>query len=285
MSKSQPIALRTAALALAALVAFSANSILARLALGAGLVDAASYGAIRIVAGAAMLLLLTRLRSGAYRQGSWTSGALLALYAAPFAFAYLELSAGTGALVLFGAVQASMFVAGLRGGERPGVVEWAGVTLAVAGLVWFVLPGVDRAPLLGTLLMAVAGVAWGGYSLRGRRAGRPLFDTTGNFVRAVPFMAAVLLVRLPFLDVTAEGTWYAVLSGAVASALGYAVWYAALAGLTAIRAATLQLSVPVLTAWAGVWLLDERITTRLALAGSAVVAGVALAVFGRSRPA
>lgn len=282
MIQSQPLSARTAALALAALTAFSANSILARLALGAGLVDAASYGAIRIASGALMLGALTRFRSDAVRGGSWASGGLLALYAAPFAFAYLDLSAGAGALILFGAVQITMFVSGLRGGERPGPVEWIGVAMAIAGLVWFVLPGVDRAPLVGALLMAIAGIAWGGYSLRGRRAGRPLFDTTGNFIRAVPFMIAVLAVGLPSLDVTAEGAMYAVGSGAVASALGYAVWYAALAGLTSIRAAVLQLTVPVITAWAAVWLLDEQITTRLALAGSAVLVGVALAVFART---
>lgn len=282
MSHSQPLAARTAALALAALVAFSANSILARLALGSDLLDAASYAAIRIGAGALMLLLLTRARPDAYRSGSWASGALLALYAAPFAFAYLELPAGTGALILFGAVQVTMFAFGLGHGERPRALEWFGVAMAMAGLVWFVLPGVDRAPLLGAAFMAIAGIAWGGYSLRGRRAKRPLFDTTGNFVRAVPFVVAVLLLRLPSLELTAEGVVYAVLSGAVASALGYAVWYAALAGLTATRAATIQLAVPVLTAWAGVWLLHEQITSRLTLAGSAVVAGVALAVFART---
>ncbi len=283
MSQSQPLAARTAALALAALVAFSANSILARLALGSDLADAASYAAIRIGAGALMLLVLTRARPEAYRSGSWASGALLALYAAPFAFAYLELPAGTGALILFGAVQVTMFAFGLgRRGERPRPLEWAGVAMAMAGLVWFVFPGVDRAPLLGATLMAIAGIAWGGYSLRGRSASRPLLDTTGNFVRAVPFVVAVLLWRIPALKVTPEGVGYAVLSGAVASALGYAIWYAALAGLTATRAATLQLAVPVLTAWAGVWLLHEQITTRLALAGSAVIAGVALAVFART---
>lgn len=282
MNQSPSFSARTGALALAALVAFAANSILARLALGAGLVDAASYAVVRIAAGAVMLLVLTRFRSTAYRSGSWASGALLALYAAPFAFAYLELPAGTGALILFGAVQVTMFATGLGTGERPRPAEWAGVVLAVAGLVWFVLPGVDRAPLLGALLMTVAGIAWGGYSLRGRRASQPLLSTTGNFVRAVPFVAAVALLTLPSLEVTAEGVGYAALSGAVASALGYAVWYAALPGLTSTRAATLQLAVPVITAWAGVWLLDEQITSRLTLAGSAVLAGVALAVLGRS---
>lgn len=282
MTQSQPLSARTAALSLAALVAFSANSLLARLALGAGLVDAASYGAIRIGSGALMLMALTRFRLNAAKAGSWGSGALLALYAAPFAFAYLELSAGAGALILFAAVQITMFVSGLRGGERPGMTEWLGVGMAIAGLVWFVLPGVDRAPLVGALLMTVAGIAWGGYSLLGRHSHRPLRDTTGNFIRALPFMLVVLLVRLPSMDVTAEGAAYAALSGAVASALGYAVWYAALRGLTSIRAAVLQLTVPVITAWAAVWLLDERITTRLALAGSAVIAGVALAVFART---
>lgn len=269
-------------MSLAALVAFSANSILARLALGAGLVDAGSYGTIRIASGAVMLAVLARLGSKRPIGGSWSGAALLALYAAPFAFAYLQVTAGTGALILFGSVQVTMFSSGLGGGERPGPVGWTGFVIALAGLVWFVLPGVDRAPLVAALLMAVAGFAWGGYSLRGRRSARPLLDTAGNFMRATPLMAAVSLVTLNSAHLSAAGVWYAVLSGAVASAIGYAVWYLALGGLSAIRAATLQLAVPVLTAWAGVILLDERITVRLALAGTTVLAGVVMATFARS---
>ncbi len=273
---------RVVALAIGALVAFSANSILARLALGGGLTDAASYGTIRIASGALTLAVILRARRGSL-AGSWVSALLLALYAAPFSFAYLELTAGTGALILFGSVQATMIGTGVVRGDRPSAAEWLGLFAAVAGLVWLVSPGVDRAPLSGAVLMAVAGVAWGGYSLRGRRATDPLAATAGNFLRALPFMLVVSAVAVPSFSVTTSGVGYAVLSGAVASGLGYVVWYAALPGLTATRASIIQLAVPALTAWAGVLILAEDVTLRLVLAGTVILGGVALATFGWSR--
>jgi drug/metabolite transporter (DMT)-like permease len=272
---------RTLALATGALVAFAANSVLARLALADGLTDAASYGSIRIISGAVALALIVGIRSArSISAGSWTSGFLLALYAAPFSFAYLQLTTGTGALILFGSVQATMISVGLIRGERPKSVEWVGLAIAVAGLVWFVLPGVDRAPLLGAALMLTAGTAWGFYSIRGKGSQAPLADTAGNFMRAVPLMLFVSLAAASSVEVTPIGVAYAVTSGVLASGLGYVAWYAALRGLTSTKAATIQLAVPVLAAWLGVILLGEPVTPRLALAGTTILAGIALATFG-----
>lgn len=270
--------LRAAGLAGLALTAFAANSVLARLALGRGAIDAASYTSIRLVSGALVLAAILAVRERGRLAGNWGSAFLLALYAAPFAFAYLDLTTGTGALILFGSVQATMIASGLRDGERPHAREWAGLALALAGLVWLVLPGVGRAPPLGAALMAVAGVAWGGYSLRGRRAGAPLPDTAGNFLRAVPLVLLVSALSWPSASWSPTGVAYALVAGGIASGLGYVAWYGALPALTATRAATIQLMVPVLAAWAGVVLLHEQVTLRLVLSGAAILGGVAMAV-------
>jgi drug/metabolite transporter (DMT)-like permease len=209
------------------------------------------------------------------------SAALLAIYAAPFAVAYLHLSTGTGALILFGSVQATMIAAGLRSGEQPSGREWIGLGIALAGLVFLVLPGVEQASPGGAALMAMAGVAWAGYSLRGRHATAPLADTGGNFLRATPLVALVSLATLSQAHLTTAGIAYAIASGALASGLGYVVWYAALPRLSATRAATIQLAVPVLAAWAGVVVLQEPVTFRLVLSGTAILGGVALAVLVR----
>lgn len=275
---NQPPPLRIVSLAGLALTAFAANSVLARLALGGGAIDAATYTSVRMVSGAMVLGLLLRTREGRAPSGGWIPALLLALYAAPFSFAYLQLSAGTGALILFGSVQTTMIVAGLRGGERPHAREWVGLALALAGLVWLVLPGVDRAPPLGAGLMIVAGIAWGGYSLRGRRAGAPLPDTTGNFIRSVPVVLVVSAATWSDAHWSPAGLLWATLAGGVASGVGYVIWYTVLPGLTATRAATIQLLVPVLAAWAGVVLLGEQVTLRLALAGATILGGVGLAV-------
>ena len=228
-----------------ALVAFAGNSILCRLALGEATIDAASFSAVRLVSGALTLIILSGLGREAGRvslAGDWTSAAALFLYAVPFSFAYVTLAAGTGALILFGAVQVTMIVAALWGGERPGPGEWVGIGIALAGLVYLVSPGVTAPTPVGSSLMAVAGIAWGVYSLRGRAVRRPLAATAGNFVRTTPF--AVLIVLMIFRDVhvSATGVLLAVASGAVASGIGYAVWYSALRQLTATRAALVQLA-------------------------------------------
>jgi len=275
--------MRTALLTGLALACFAANSLLCRLALGPGLIDAPSFTAIRVGAGALALALLASA-SGRRGHGSWSGGLALFAYAAPFSFAYLRLPAGTGALILFGAVQATMIGWGLRAGERPHAWEWTGLALALAGLLALTLPGATAADPAGAFLMALAGVSWGVYSLLGRGSHDARAATAGNFSRALLPSAALLL--LPgALAVSPAGAAYAVASGAVASGLGYALWYEALRGLSATRAATVQLLVPVLAAGAGVALLDEVVTPRLLASGAAILGGVGVAVLGRGREA
>jgi drug/metabolite transporter (DMT)-like permease len=290
---------RTAAYTILALVAFAANSILCRLALRHASIDAATFSAIRLSAGAATLLLLmawTRretdrtpdpVRAGAASpaapaNGSWLSASMLFLYAIPFSFAYNGLTAGTGALILFGSVQATMILGAVRSGERANPLQWLGLALALAGLVYLLFPGLAAPPLHSAALMAVAGIAWGIYSLRGRGAANPLAQTSGNFARSVPLALGVLLVARPHLAILPEGAWLAVASGALASGLGYVFWYAALRGLTAMSAAVVQLSVPVLAATGGVLFLAESITARLVLAAAMVLGGIALALAARA---
>jgi drug/metabolite transporter (DMT)-like permease len=201
----------------------------------------------------------------------------------PFSFAYDSLAAGTGALILFGAVQATMLIAALAAGERPVPLQWLGLIAAVGGLVYLVLPGVTAPSPLGSLLMAIAGVAWGLYSLSGRRAADPVGETRDNFVRSVPMVMLVSLASIAFLRVTPSGALLAIASGALASGVGYAIWYAALRGLTTTFAATVQLAVPVIAAAAGVMLLGETITLRLVISSVLILGGVALAI-PRQRP-
>lgn len=276
-----------APLALFALGCFAANSVLARLGLRAGAIDPASFTAIRLLAGAGFLALLTRSRGLPRRTGSRSplpGAALLFLYAAPFSFAYTGLTTGTGALILFGAVQLTMIGAGVVGGERPRVNEWSGLLIALAGLVALNLPGLTAPPLYPALLMTIAGIAWGAYSLRGRKSTTPLVETSRAFLWAAP--AGVALVLLAGLvepvHASAEGILYAIGSGALASGAGYAAWYAVLPRLSATRAGTIQLSVPVLAALAGILLLHEALSLRLILAGSAILGGIALAIAPRS---
>jgi drug/metabolite transporter (DMT)-like permease len=264
----------------AALTAFAANSLLCRAALGHAAIDPASFSTIRLAAGAATLLLITlSTRRGAVGLGgSWGSATLLALYAIPFSFAYVGLGAGTGALILFGAVQATMLIAALAAGERPHVVQWSGLILALGGLVYLVMPGLAAPSPLGCALMVIAGVAWGVYSLRGRGAPDPLAETAGNFARSVPLAIGVSVAAAPHVALSVEGALLAAISGALASGLGYVVWYAALSGLSATRAASVQLTVPVLAAAGGVLFLSERITLRLIVAAFLILGGVALAL-------
>ena len=267
-----------------ALVAFAANSVFCRLALGESSIDAASFSTVRLVSGAVTLVLITQVTgSVAEHRGNWTSASMLFLYAVAFSFAYISLSTGTGALILFGAVQATMILAALYSGERPHMLEWVGLFFALAGLVYLVFPGLSAPSPTGSILMAVAGISWGVYSLRGRGTAGPIAATTGNFVRAVPFVLVVSLVMLQDVHISAKGVLLAVLSGALASGVGYVVWYAALQGLTATRAATVQLSVPVLAAAGGVIFLSEHISIRLLLSAIMILGGVGLSLLGRAR--
>jgi drug/metabolite transporter (DMT)-like permease len=264
---------------------------LTRLALRPGLADAESFVAIRLVAGALALAVFERLRTPPREpgRGSFASAALLFAYAAPFSFAYLRMGAGTGALVLFGTVQATMIGWGLFRGERPFAGEWTGLLLALGGLAALTLPGATRPDLFSFGLMVAAGIAWGAYSLRGRGSVDPLGTTAGNFSRSAAFALALLLVQCAVepsaLHATTGGIVLALASGALASGLAYTIWYAALPGMTAVAAALVQLTVPVLSALAAVALLGETLTPRLLAASGLVLAGVALAVTIRRRAA
>jgi len=280
---------RIASFCALALLGFAANSLLTRLALRPRLIDAASFMLIRLTAGAITLVLLARLRRPVadLRQGSWASAWLLFAYAAPFSYAYLRIGAGVGALVLFGSVQVTMIGWGLLRGERPRFGEWLGLLTAFTGLGALTLPGSARPDLLAFLLMVLAGTAWGAYSLRGRGSRDPLGATAGNFVRSVPLAllpigAAIVSPSLMPLHASARGISLAVGSGALASGLAYTFWYAALPGLTALRAALVQLTVPVLAALGAIALLDERPSPRLIGSGLAVLGGVALALLTRA---
>ena len=274
----------TLILTAAAMVAFAANSVLCRLALGAGLIDAASFATVRTISGAVMLgAILILRRKPVTAKPDWRSVSTLYLYMVFFAFAYLSLSAGTGALILFGAVQLTMFTVALRSGEHFSPASWAGLVLAIAGLVYLVSPGLTAPDPLGAALMTVAGISWGFYSLVGRSAGDPTEATAHNFLYAVPLVVITNLVFITQFEATTGGIAYAVASGAVASGIGYAIWYAALKGLTGTAAATVQLSVPVIAAVGGVLLLSEAVTLRLVVASAATLGGVAMVLTQRSR--
>lgn len=274
---------RTAALTASALVAFAANSLLCRLALGRETIDAAGFVGLRLVSGALLLALVALVRQRTPRlRPDWAAVAALFVYMALFSFAYVSLGAGAGALILFGAVQLTMFAAGLGRGERFSPAAWAGVLAAALGLVYLVSPGLTAPDPGGAALMAIAGVAWGLYSLLGKRAADPLMANASNFIYALPLGAALCLAFRTTVEVSAPGALLAIASGAIASGLGYVVWYAALAHLSATRAAIVQLAVPVIAALAGVPLLGEPITLRLGIASLVTLGGIAVVL---TRPA
>ena len=267
-----------------AMLAFAANSLLCRAALKLSQIDAASFTSLRLLSGALMLCALVKMRGQTLRdQGSWLSALALFAYAAGFSFAYLQLSAASGALLLFGAVQVSMIAYGIFKGERIQRQQWLGLGLALGGLVGLLLPGLAAPPLASALLMLGAGVAWGVYSIRGKAAGNPSAATAMNFVYATPIALAISIFMHDSASFDAAGVVYAILSGALASGLGYALWYRVLPTLKATQAASVQLSVPVLTAISGVLLLGETITLRLILASLAILGGIALIFMSRTK--
>lgn len=262
-----------------AMIAFAGNSLLCRAALNHSGIDAASFTSIRLASGAVILYVVVRLRGGAFiGTGSWISAMALFAYAAGFSFAYVSLPASTGALLLFSAVQTTMIGHSIWTGERLGRLQLVGIALAFAGLVWLLIPGLAAPPLYGSALMICAGVAWGVYSLRGRGCGDPIRVTAGNFIRAAPIAAAMSLLMLSDTTLDRAGVFYAIASGALASGVGYAVWYTALPGLKATKAATVQLSVPVIAALGGIVLLGESITLRLTVSTVAILGGIAMVI-------
>lgn len=285
---THPLALwSVAAFTVAALIAFASNSLLCRLALRTGSIDPAGFTLVRLVSGAVVLATLSRVSAGrgALHSGSWASAAALFAYAIAFSFAYISLDAGVGALLLFGSVQATMLVVAIRAGDRPTPAEWIGLGLAIVGLVTLTAPGLTAPPPLSAGLMIAAGVAWGVYTLRGKKTSNPLVTTSANFVRSVPMVAAAWLLVLFWREpsFTPTGVGLAVASGGLASGIGYAIWYRALPSLTSTRAAVVQLAVPVIAAAGGVMLLGERLTLRLIGAAALILGGIALAVLRRAK--
>jgi drug/metabolite transporter (DMT)-like permease len=285
-ARSPSFAHKTLLLTVLAMTAFAANSVLCRMGLGKGAIDPSTYTLVRLASGAVMLWVIRRFaRSGDSRKptGGLPSAFLLFAYAITFSFAYISLGVGVGALILFAAVQATMVTAGLMAGERPSVPEWLGFVLAILGLLYLLAPRLSAPSPFGAALMAAAGIAWGLYSLRGRKEPDALAATASNFIRSVPMAIAVSLCFWPVAKATLPGLLLASASGAVASGCGYVIWYAALRGLTATLAATVQLSVPVLAAAGGVVFLSETLSIRLAISSILILGGIGLSLVGRAR--
>lgn len=264
------------------MIEFAGNSVLCRIALKHTSIDAASFTSIRLVSGAVVLWAIASFfRSNSTGRGNWLSAFALFAYAAGFSFAYTSLTTATGALILFGAVQATMIGHGVWSGEQFNKQQLLGLVLALGGLVGLLLPGLSAPPLVGSVLMLIAGVAWAAYTLRGKGAGNPTRITAGNFLRAMLFalLLSVLLHSSTSLEIV--GVWYAIVSGAIASGLGYAIWYSVLPVLKAATAATVQLSVPVIAAFGGIIFLGESLTVRFVFASFAILGGIALVILSK----
>ena len=274
--------MRIALLTVIAMFAFAGNSLLCRVALKGTSIDPATFTTVRLASAAIALWIILRARGESQRVGgNWLSACALFAYAAAFSFAYVSLAAGTGALLLFGAVQATMIGYALARGEPLRLLQWIGLACALAGLIGLVLPGLHAPPPLPSLLMLCAGIAWGIYSLRGKRAADPTATTAGNFIRAVPLAAAISAAMFARVSVDRTGLLFAVVSGALTSGVGYVIWYAALKHIASATAATVQLSVPLIAAAGGIVLLGEPLTARLALSALAILGGIALVVVRR----
>ena len=264
-----------------ALIAFAANSVLCRLALGTKQIDAASFTSVRLISGVVILLIIALSQKKKIQfigKENITSAFFLFLYAVTFSFAYISLSTATGALILFGAVQITMIVSALINGERPNMFEWIGLVLAISGLVYLVFPGLTSPSLIGSLLMALSGISWGVYSIIGKGNKDSLKSTTENFLFSLPFVIIISLIFMNEINFTINGFSLAVISGSITSGIGYAIWYVALRGLTTTRAATVQLSVPIIAAIGGTLFLSEEISLRLIIATILILGGVGLAI-------
>ncbi|NQV16052.1 DMT family transporter [bacterium] len=276
---------KTIVLTAMALIAFAANSVLCRLALGEAAIDAGSFTSIRLLSGAlTLLVILFYKKEKPYlpRTGSWQPGLMLFIYAIAFSFAYITLDTGTGALILFGAVQITMIIVSLFRGNRLHASEWFGIVIAFSGFVYLILPGVSTPSVFGFSLMTIAGIAWGLYTLKGKDSTNPLLDTAHNFMRTIPLVIIIVLLTLKNGHFSLEGFILAALSGSIASGLGYTIWYKALEGLSATQAAVIQLSVPMIAALGGVMFVSEPITLRLTISGILILGGILTVVLGRT---
>ena len=275
---------RTIIFTVLALIAFAANSVLCRLALGDRTIDASSFTVIRLLSGAIVLFLIIKIKnkSDMPTKGSWSASLMLFLYAITFSFAYITLDTGTGALILFGSVQITMILLSILSGNRLHITEWLGVTISFLGFVYLVLPGITTPSMFGFMLMTVAGIAWGIYTLKGKGSTNPLIDTAYNFLRTIPFVIILAVLAINKMNYSSTGILLAVLSGAIASGIGYAIWYSALRGLSTVQAAVVQLLVPVIAAFGGAIFVSEAITLRLTVSAVLILGGILLVVLGRS---
>lgn len=267
-----------------ALIAFAANSVLCRLALENEAIDASSFTVIRLLSGTIVLIIIistTRNTTGTSSKGSWAAGFMLFLYATTFSYAYISLDTGTGALILFGSVQITMILLSLISGTRLHITEWAGVVIAFTGFIYLILPEITTPSIVGFMLMTVAGIAWGIYTLKGRSSKSPLMDTAYNFLRTTPFVVLLAISTINNVNYSSEGIVLALLSGGITSGIGYTIWYIALGGLSSTQAAVLQLSVPVIAALGGVIFVFEAITFRLTISAAMVLGGILIVVLGK----
>jgi len=286
MNNYGPTTINTILSTILAMIAFAANSVLCRLALGENSIDASGFTSIRLISGALVLYIILIASSTNQKpnsKGSWLSALMLFTYAAAFSFAYITLDTGTGALILFGAVQITMILHTVISGNRLHIFEWLGMIIAFAGFVYLVLPGVSAPPLSGFLLMSLAGIAWGVYTLRGRDTTDPKSDTSYNFLRSIPFVIALLIFSIKDLTLSSQGVWLAILSGGITSGIGYVIWYIALRRLSTTIAAVVQLSVPLLAAIGGVLFVTEDISVRLIFSTVLILGGIFIVIFSRKQ--
>lgn len=279
--------LKTIGYTVAALIAFAANSVLCRLAIKDNMIDPSSFTLIRLLSGVLMFAIILRLKSAytsdtpVYKNGSWKAALMLFLYALTFSFAYISLDTGTGALVLFGAVQLTMIASAIISGNKVRFSEWLGILISFSGLVYLVYPTITTPSIFGFVLMIMSGIAWGIYTIFGRGSANPFRDTAFNFKLTMPFVLVLAIVAIPSINISFEGLVLAVLSGAFASAIGYTIWYIALGRLSVIEAAVVQLSVPVFAAAGGILFVSETITARLILSSILVLGGILIVVLGK----
>jgi len=269
-----------------ALIAFAANSVLCRLALGGSAIDASTFTIVRLLSGVIVLTVILNIskinsNSSPSTKGSWPASIALFLYAFTFSFAYVTLETATGALILFGSVQITMILLTIFSGNRLHISEWVGMAIAFAGFVYLVLPGVTTPSVIGFFLMTVSGIAWGVYTLKGRGSKSPIMDTAYNFLRTLPFVIILAIITMKYAHYSAEGILLAALSGGIASGIGYMIWYIALSGLSVTQAAVLQLLVPVIAAFGGIIFVSESISLRLAVSSAMILGGILMVVLGR----
>ena len=267
-----------------ALIAFAANSVLARLALGRNAIDASGYTSIRLLSGAIVLFIIIQFNNNkkdSFLKGNWLPGFMLFLYAVTFSYAYISLDTGTGALIIFGAVQITMIIFSIYSGNKLHITKWIGVIIAFTGFVNLVLPGVNTPSIIEFVLMTLSGIAWGIYTIIGLDSKNPLIDTSNNFIKTIPFVVILLIITFKKENYSLEGIILAVISGGITSAIGYTIWYMALRKLTSIQASVVQLMVPVIAALGGVLFMSEVITQRLAISSLLILGGILIVTLGK----